>query len=176
MPEQVSGRILLVKTVNRKDFENRLGSVSREDGKNLNREFPGDPMGTVTERLAAAVVKHLHKEADYYIDLHSGDDYEELAPYIYYAGKADPEVTRISREMARQADVPYMVRSEVDSGGSYNYAASRGIPSVLLERGRHGSLERRGGSGPPKRMCGASWIIWESAPGAISSEPTIPWK
>ena len=36
--------------------------------------------------------------------------------------------------MARQADVPYMVRSEVDSGGSYNYAASRGIPSVLLER------------------------------------------
>ena len=114
-------------------------SVSREDGKNLNREFPGDPMGTVTERLAAAVVKHLHKEADYYIDLHSGDDYEELAPYIYYAGKADPEVTRISREMARQADVPYMVRSEVDSGGSYNYAASRGIPSVLLERGGMGA-------------------------------------
>ena len=139
LPEQVSGRILLVKTVNRKDFENRLGSVSREDGKNLNREFPGDPMGTVTERLAAAVVKHLHKEADYYIDLHSGDDYEELAPYIYYAGKADPEVTRISREMARQADVPYMVRSEVDSGGSYNYAASRGIPSVLLERGGMGA-------------------------------------
>ena len=29
LPEQVSGRILLVKTVNRKDFENRLGSVSR---------------------------------------------------------------------------------------------------------------------------------------------------
>ena len=137
-PEDIRGRILLIKAVNRKDFENRLGSVSREDGKNLNREFPGDPKGTVTERLARAVVDTLHREADYYIDLHSGDDYEELAPYIYYAGKAEPEVTRISREMARQADVPYMVRSEVGSGGSYNYAASCGIPSVLLERGGMG--------------------------------------
>ena len=28
-------------------------------------------------------------------------------------GKADPQVTEISRQMARQADVPYMVRSDV---------------------------------------------------------------
>ena len=137
-PERVKGRILLVKAVNRADFERRSGSVSREDGKNLNREFPGRADGTVMERLARAVVDTLHREADYYIDLHSGDDYEELTPYIYYAGKADPQVTEISRQMARQADVPYMVRSDVGAGGSYNYAASCGIPSVLLERGSMG--------------------------------------
>ena len=137
-PERVKGRILLVKAVNRTDFEGRSGSVSREDGKNLNREFPGNAEGTVMERLARAVVDTLHREADYYIDLHSGDDYEELTPYIYYAGKAEPQVTEISRQMARQADVPYMVRSDVGAGGSYNYAASCGIPSVLLERGSMG--------------------------------------
>ena len=137
-PERTAGRILLVKAVNRKDFEERLGSISRTDGKNLNREFPGSPEGTVTERLARAVVDTLHQEADYYVDLHSGDDYEILTPYVYYAGKAAPEVREISRQMARQTDVPYMVRSEVDSGGSYNYAASCGIPSVLLERGSMG--------------------------------------
>lgn len=139
--EAVTGRIILVKAVNRPDFERRLGSISREDGKNLNRVFPGDRRGTVTERLARAVVDTLHREADYYIDLHSGDDYERLTPYVYYAGKAEAEVTEISRQMARQTDVPYMVRSQVSSGGSYNYAASCGIPSVLLERGGMGGWD-----------------------------------
>ena len=60
---------------------------------------------------------------------------------MYYAGKAAPEVMKISRQMAEQVDVPYMVKSEVSSGGSYNYAASCGIPSVLLERGGMGAWE-----------------------------------
>ena len=142
LPKQVTGRIILAKVVNRRNFEERSGSVSREDGKDLNRIFPGKEDGTVTERLARAVVDTLYREADYYIDLHSGDDYEQLIPYIYYAGKAAPEVAEVSRRMARQADVPYMVRSEVDAGGAYNYAASRGIPSVLLERGSMGGWTR----------------------------------
>ena len=50
------------------------------------------------------MVNELQKKADYYIDLHSGDDYEKLTPYVYYAGKADPEVTKISRQMAEQVD------------------------------------------------------------------------
>ena len=64
---------------------------------------------------------------------------EQLTPYVYYAGKAAPEVAAMSRKMAEQVDVPYMVKSEVASGGSYNYAASCGIPSILIERGGMGS-------------------------------------
>lgn len=41
--------------------------------------------------------------------------------------------------MAEQVDVPYMVRSNVASGGAYNYAASQGIPSILIERGGMGA-------------------------------------
>ena len=43
-----------------------------------------------------------------------------------------------AKKMAEQADVPYMVKSDVASGGSYNYAALCGIPSVLIERGQMG--------------------------------------
>ena len=68
----------------------------------------------------------------------AGDDYEQLTPYIYYAGCADEDVVQMSRKMAEQADVPYMVKSNVASGGSYNYAAACGIPSVLIERGQMG--------------------------------------
>lgn len=134
-PEKVAGTVIIVKVVCRYEFENRHGSLCREDGRNLNREFPGKKDGSRFERLAYAVEKELHSQADYYIDLHSGDDYEDLSPYVYYAGMAEPSVAEASRQMAEQVDVPYMVMSNVGSGGSYNYAASCGIPSILIERG-----------------------------------------
>jgi len=134
-PEKINGQVVIIKALNRKDFEERNGSVCPEDGKNLNRVFPGKKDGTRMERLAAAVTEELFSRADYYIDLHCGDDYEALTPYVYYVGVVAPEVVEASRKMAEQVDVPYMVPSQVSTGGAYNYAASRGIPSVLLERG-----------------------------------------
>ena len=136
--EKVTGTIIIVKVMNRPAFEARNGSMGLTDDKNLNREFPGDPQGTEMERLAWAVSQELQPVADYYIDLHSGDDYEKLTPYVYYAGMAAEEVVAESRKMAEQVDVPYMVKSNVASGGSYNYAASQGIPSILIERGGMG--------------------------------------
>ena len=136
--EKVNGTIIIVKVMNRPAFEARNGSMGLDDGKNLNREFPGNPDGTEMERLAWAISQELQPAADYYIDLHSGDDYEKLIPYVYYAGAAAGEVVSLSRQMAEQVDVPYMVKSNVASGGSYNYAASQGIPSILIERGGMG--------------------------------------
>lgn len=138
-PEKTVGTIVILKVLNRPAFENRAGSLGLSDGKNLNRVFPGDPNGTEMERLAWAITKEVYPKVDYYIDLHSGDDFEALTPYVYYAGKAAQEVTEVSRKMAEQVDVPYMVRSMVSSGGAYNYAASKGIASILLERGGMGA-------------------------------------
>lgn len=138
-PEKTVGTIVILKVLNRPAFENRAGSLGLSDGKNLNRVFPGNPNGTEMERLAWAITKEVYPKVDYYIDLHSGDDFEALTSYVYYAGKAAQEVTEVSRKMAEQVDVPYMVRSMVSSGGAYNYAASKGIASILLERGGMGA-------------------------------------
>lgn len=137
--QKVAGTIIIVKVINVPAFERRNGSMGLTDGKNLNREFPGNPKGTEMERLAWAISHELQPAADYYIDLHSGDDYEQLTSYVYYAGMADEETVSQSRRMAEQVDVPYMVRSNVASGGAYNYAASQGIPSILIERGGMGA-------------------------------------
>ena len=137
--QKVAGTIIIVKVINVPAFERRNGSMGLTDGKNLNREFPGNPKGTEMERLAWAVSHELQPVADYYIDLHSGDDYEQLTSYVYYAGMADEKTVSQSRRMAEQVDVPYMVRSNVASGGAYNYAASQGIPSILIERGGMGA-------------------------------------
>ena len=56
-PEKINGRVILVKTsLSEEEFEERSGSICREDNKNLNRVFPGNPKGTRMERLAYAVV------------------------------------------------------------------------------------------------------------------------
>ena len=52
-PEKVQGTILIFKVVSKEAFERRGGSLGMEDGKNLNRVFPGDPEGTQTERAGA---------------------------------------------------------------------------------------------------------------------------
>ena len=135
--EKVTGTVIIIKALNRPAFEARKGSMGLTDGKNLNREFPGNPDGTEMERLAWAVSQELQPVADYYIDLHSGDGFEQLHPYVYYVGVVDEKTAEKSLHMARHIGVKYVVRSTTATGGAYNYASSLGIPSILIERGGH---------------------------------------
>lgn len=49
-PEQLGGTLVIVPVANRSGFENRTMSMVHEDGKNLNRVFPGDESGTSADR------------------------------------------------------------------------------------------------------------------------------
>ncbi len=137
-PSDIKGILIMIHLVNVNGFKARTVSVSAADGKNLNRVFPGDPNGTYTDKLAYFMEKELFSKIDYYIDVHNGDWFEDLAPFIYCVGNAAPEVAARAVEMAKAADVPYYVASGSNTGGAYNYAGSLGIPSVLLERGCYG--------------------------------------
>lgn len=106
-PEKTVGTIVILKVLNRPAFENRAGSLGLSDGKNLNRVFPGNPNGTEMERLAWAITKEVYPKVDYYIDLHSGDDFEALTPYVYYAGKAAQEVTDVRYQAASEDGLWY---------------------------------------------------------------------
>ena len=117
-PEDLSGSLAIIHLMNPTGFAHRTMSLVFEDGKNLNRVFPGTPDGTLSQRIAYTVEEVFFRHADAYIDLHSGDGYEELTPYVYCQGAADPSVAKRSRAMAGQADVPWMVRSGSGSGGT----------------------------------------------------------
>ena len=134
-PEQVSGNILVIRLANRSGFEHRTMSLVFEDGKNLNRVFPGTAQGTIADKIAYTMETEVFSKIDYYIDLHSGDGFEGLESYVYCLGNASEYVIQKSREMAEIAHVDYLVVSMTNSGGAYNYAGSLGIPSILLERG-----------------------------------------
>jgi predicted deacylase len=140
-PTDISGILIIIHLVNVNGFKARTISVCADDGKNLNRVFPGKPDGTYAEKLAYFMEKELFSRIDYYIDLHCGDWFEDLVPYIYAVGNAPEETVRKSQEMAMAADVPYYVVSDYGKGGAYNWAGHLGIPSVLLERGSMGQWD-----------------------------------
>ena len=131
---ELHGNVIILPLANRSGFENRTMSMVYEDGKNLNRVFPGDRDGSEADRLAHMLFEVFIRNVDAYIDLHSGDGYESLIPYCYYLG--DTTAEEISKRMVACVNTSYYVRSRCRTGGAYNLASIHGIPSVLIERGQ----------------------------------------
>jgi len=140
---EFSGRIRAVPILNVTAFRARSPFVVPEDGKNLNRCFPGNPDGTLADRLAYAAFTELITGSDAVIDAHCGDMVEALEPFaLYEAGSA--EVT--ARDMAMAYGLGYVIRQErgpdrAVAGTSSGAAAEAGIPAITAEVGGCGLVE-----------------------------------
>jgi predicted deacylase len=140
---EISGRIRAVPVLNLTAFWGRSPFVVPEDGKNLNRCFPGNPDGTLADRLAHAAFTQLITGSDAYIDAHCGDMVEALEPFaLYEAGSAEAA----ARDMAMSYGLGYVIRQErgpdrAVSGTSSGAAAEAGIPAITAEVGGCGLVE-----------------------------------
>lgn len=139
-PEEIRGSLAIVPIANPSGFAERLPAVVAEDGKNLNRVFPGRADGSPAERLAH-ILSALQEQADFYIDMHGGDLHESMHPFVYIPGVAAEAVTEAARAAARTLAVEERVLSSATTG-AYNAAALRGVPSLLIERGGNGRWSR----------------------------------
>ncbi len=138
---ELAGSITAVPVVSMQSFRRRSPFVVPEDGKNLNRCFPGTYDGTYTDALARAIFETLIEPADVLVDLHGGDLVEALEPFAIYT--ASPVEER-AREMAIAFGLPYVVREVPDGalgGMTCGAAASAGIPAIIAEAGGCGQLE-----------------------------------
>ena len=138
-PEAVRGTILLLHCCNYEGFLSRSPDIMPQDGKNLNRSFPGAETGTPTQKLAAFLEAEIIRHTDYLVDLHSGGFCETLVPHVYYHGAASPSVCADSLRIAALSGAEYLVCSEAKNG-FYSHAGQRGVPAIILERGGCGLL------------------------------------
>jgi predicted deacylase len=140
--EALSGRITAVPVVSMTSFQARTPFVVPEDGKNLNRCFPGSADGTFAEVLAHHVFTELIAPSDALIDLHGGDMVEALEPFVIYSESA---VAERARGLAFSFGFPYVVRMRRETapigGTTADAAADAGIPAVVAEAGGCGLLE-----------------------------------
>ena len=139
-PEMIRGRVILLPMAN---FPAAKAGhrTSPIDNGNLNRSFPGDPAGTVTEVIAHYIESVLMKMADYAIDLHSGGSSLHYVPTVLYGDREDlqemSEVLRLTHAFA----APYVLHFR-RSGDIVSTAAARrqGTIAVTVEMGGSGTV------------------------------------
>lgn len=150
-PGELSGALVIVHIANLPAFQRRTIYVGPHDLKNLNRSFPGDPAGTVTERIASTLTEQVFRQADYLIDVHAGDANESLRPSYsaYYAEAGGDDVIDASHRIARAFGLETIVRfrGPIDSPEKAIYtsaqAVSLGIPAMDVESGERGLTDEQ---------------------------------
>jgi len=140
---ELRGTVRAVPVLNVPAFRARTPFVVPDDGKNLNRCFPGDPGGSLADRLAHAAFTQLIVGSDALVDVHAGDMVEALEPFALY--DAGPGEAR-ALELATAYGLGYVIRQEPGPGravgGTTSTAAAEiGVPAIIAEAGGCGLVE-----------------------------------
>jgi uncharacterized protein len=138
---RLHGSVTAVPIVNITAFRARSPFVTPQDGKNLNRCFPGDPNGTFSDVLAHHIFQRLIAPSDHLIDLHGGDLVEALEPFTLYD---ESPVQAHAHAMALAFGLRHVICSERATsigGTTVSAAAEAGIPAILPEAGGCGQLD-----------------------------------
>jgi predicted deacylase len=147
-PRQLKGTLLIVHVANMPSFLGRTIYYSPIDRKNLNRVYPGDAAGTVSDRIAHRITTEIIERADYLVDMHAGDGNESLRPYTYWNKLGlDGRVDSIARRMALAWGAEHIIidttrtRDRERSLYTQNTAHVRGKPALTTENGYLGLPE-----------------------------------
>lgn len=129
------GRLTLIPIVNEAAFLH--GQRTADDQRDLARVCPGRQDGSVTEQTAWAL-SELIRDADCYIDLHSGGTAFSVLPLTGYVLHSDPEILDRQRAMAKAFNLPIVWGTSAElEGRSLSVARDAGVAAIYAEY--HGS-------------------------------------
>lgn len=78
-PTDIQGRLIIIPAINTPAVDEGR-RTSPVDGQNMNRVFPGDHGGTITQQIAAYVNDELIPRSDAFLSLHSGGSSLNIVP------------------------------------------------------------------------------------------------
>jgi predicted deacylase len=124
-PADVRGTLRIVPVANPLALQG-LTRHTPQDMQNLNRVFPGDPDGWLTDQLAHAIITDFLPDLDALIDLHAGGIFPTV-DYVYILN---------DEALSRAFGFPVMYRTALSFVGTLGtIAVERGIPTVVAELG-----------------------------------------
>jgi len=146
-PKDLAGTVIMVHIANVPGFQRRSIYYVPADGKNLNRVFPGDPQGTLSQRMAAVITEQVVKRSDALLDMHCGDGNEALIPYTYWMISGDKAFDESTRRLALAFGIPHIIIDETRgkdlANSKYlgNTAILMGKPAITTEAGNLGRTD-----------------------------------
>ena len=143
-PARIQGRVIILPAAN---FPAALAGrrTSPIDEGNLNRLFPGDPDGMVTEQIAYHIEHELVPMADLVCDLHSGGSSLMYVPSALYGGWQRDGSTAHGVAALKAFGSPVAYVAETNQGGARTLsggAARQGIVCLGTEAGGSGHVTR----------------------------------
>jgi hypothetical protein len=136
--DELSGSVLALAVANPYAFQWATRNTPL-DMINLNRVFPGDPDGTLTEQLAHVICTAFLPRCQYLIDLHSGGNLATVDYLYLYEGDV---------ALSKAFGSEYMFHNKHFGGTLTGEALQRGIPALVSELGgggqRNGFYIRKG--------------------------------
>lgn len=135
------GTLSLVPVVNVGAYQ----SASRvgEDGLDLARTCPGNPSGSITERVAHEISNMIRK-ADFLIDMHTGGNLFDISPLSGYMLHPNVEVLKVQKVMAEAFNLPIVWGTSPElEGRTLSVARDVNVPAIYTEF-RGGGFHREG--------------------------------
>lgn len=138
--EDVAGRVILLPALNMPAVKAST-RLSPLDGKNMNRSFPGQAHGTVTEMIAHYLTTELFPRADIVIDIHTGGRSVDFYPCAHMHLVPDLEQRRkmVAGTLAWNTDFAFL----------YADIAGHGLLPVEAERQEKTVITTEMGGGEP---------------------------
>lgn len=143
-PEQVSGQIIILPMANYPAAHAGC-RVSPIDSLNLNREFPGDSHGSPTQKIAHYIETIVLKDANYFLDIHSGGTSLEYFPVVMFSQSDDNDNNRRVLEIVNILALPYSQEFNRDINGQFASSAAErnGALAFTIELGGGGQVNRQ---------------------------------
>jgi predicted deacylase len=147
-PVQIRGSVRVVLCADTAALEGHSAYVNPIDGKNLNRVWPGNPEGTLTERIAHTITKEVIEHSDAVIDVHGGEWDEDIDCFIITHRSGDAELDTRTLDLAMSLGFTYVEVTDSEGavlgkGTGSGEAMAGGRPALTLEAGGAGLRERR---------------------------------
>ena len=141
-PHNIKGRLVILPSAN---YPAVIAATrtSPLDGGNMNRAYPGDEKGTVTEQIAYWIEHVLLTGVDYAIDLHSGGSSLMYVPSALAVRDADAGYMQRCIELLQAfgAPVSYLLAAPQGGGRTFTSACRRrGVVAIGTELGGGGTL------------------------------------
>ncbi|WP_417696975.1 succinylglutamate desuccinylase/aspartoacylase domain-containing protein [Psychromonas sp.] len=140
--DKLNGRLILLPATNVTAVMSGT-RLTPEDGLNLNRVFPGNANGSLTQRIANIITQDLIPLADHVIDLHSGGKTLNFAPCVFiYENTGENFQTTLNAATAFGAHFTVFIEDDFSEVMIDDVVKKAGKVMIASELGGAGMLTR----------------------------------
>ena len=146
--KRLSGTIIILPITNIGAFYSSTPYVNPIDNLNINRIFPGNKNGSVSEKIAHFIATKIIPVSDVFLDAHSGDANEDLLPFVcYYDNQNYPFQTKMAKELSEYSgfenviSYPYTIKNSEPALYAFKQATQVGKIALSFESGKLGYLQ-----------------------------------